>query len=372
MSPALTFSISARSSTDQARAAELTTTRNTIPTPCFMPVGTHAAVNGVTPASLADHDVDILVCNAFRLFEKPSPSVLRGYSSVHEFMAWPGSVLTDSGGFQVYRLENRKVHEQGVEFYSNSKEQVQWTPEQAVEIQALLGSDFVMPLDVCVSLPASYAVTRKAMERTVRWAERCLRAGALRPEQTLFGIVQGGLFEDLRDKCIEALDGLGFRAYAIGGLNVGESAEQYRKTLAFTAPRLPEGAPRYLMGVGRPEAMLEAVSAGVDMMDSIIPTKYAREGKLLTYRGIINMSRRRYARDRFPIDPNCACYTCKNVTRGYLYHLYQTTRTTAQMFGGLHNIAFCIRLMREARQAIVEDRFAAFHERFLQEYRRGK
>lgn len=368
----MTFTVQARAQAGMARAGELTTSRNTVHTPCFMPVGTHAAVTGMTPAALLEHDAEILVCNAYRLFEQPSAAVLRGYASVHEFMAWPGTILTDSGGFQIYKLENRTIREEGVEFYTDTRERVQWTPEKAIEFQALLGSDLVMPLDVCVSLPTSHANARQAMERTVRWAERSQRAGLLRPEQTLFGIVQGAVFEDLRKQCIERLGKLGFRAYAIGGLNVGENADDFRRALLYTSRELPADSPRYLMGVGRPEAMLDAVSAGVDMMDSIIPTKYAREGKLITYRGVITITRPRYARDRFPIDPNCACYTCRHVTRGYMHHLYETTRTTAHMFAAMHNVAFCIRIMQEARAAIQDGRFAAFHERFLEEYQRGK
>ena len=365
---ALSFVVAGRSAAGQARAGAITTSRNTILTPCFMPVGTHAAVTAMTPAMLADHGAAILVCNAFRLFEKPGPAIARRYSSLHEFMAWPGTILTDSGGFQVYRLASRKVSEQGVEFYTEERKQVFWTPEKAIEVQAILGGDFVMPLDVCVSLPASHGEADAAMTRTLRWAERCQAAGLLGPRQTLFGIVQGAVYEDLRVRCIDGLVAMGFAGYAIGGLNVGESAEEYRRTLAFTCPRLPDSAPRYLMGVGRPEAMLDAVSAGVDLMDSIVPTKYAREGRLITSRGTFNISKSRYAKDRFPVDPSCQCYTCQNVTRGYLHHVYQTTRATAQMWAAIHNVAFCLRLMSQAREAILADRFGEFHAEFRASY----
>ena len=340
-----------------ARAGVLHTAHGSIPTPAFMPVGTHAAVNAVLPDQLVAHDAHILVCNAFRLYQQPGPSVLKGYDSVHRFMAWDGAILTDSGGFQVYSLKERELTEQGVRF-PTPKGPVDWTPELAIDAQVLLGSDFVMPLDVCVSLPTTYDKAKAAMERTLRWAKRCQDHGGLRPYQVLFGIVQGATFPDLRARCIEELEAMGLPAYAIGGLNVGESPEEYRRTLEETS--LPAHKPRYLMGVGRPEAMLEAVAAGVDIMDSIIPTKYAREGTVLTYRGRINLQKPNYARDRYPIDPNCTCYTCRSVTRGYLHHLFETTRSTAQAFAGLHNVAFCLRVMREAREAILDGRFDSY------------
>jgi queuine tRNA-ribosyltransferase len=354
------------------RAGELDTARNRIATPAFMPVGTHGAVNGLLPEVLVALGAEVLVCNAFRLADEPGEAVLRAHGGLHKFMAWPRAILTDSGGFQVYRVKDRVVREDGVAFYQGKKGQVVWTPELAVEVQATIGSDLVMPLDVCVSLPATRAEAEAAMERTLRWAERAQRAGKLRAQQTLFGIVQGATFADLRQRSVAGLEALGFAAYAIGGLNVGETAGEFRATLTATARLLPRDKPRYLMGVGRPEAMLDAVAAGVDLMDSIIPTKYAREGSVFTRRGPLNLQKPKYARDKFPIDPNCRCYTCANVSRGYLHHLYATTMTTAQVFAAIHNVGFCLGLLREARQAIVDGKFAEYRADFERQYsRRG-
>jgi queuine tRNA-ribosyltransferase len=388
-----------------ARAGEGRTSRAPLHTPLFMPVGTHAAVNGLVPGVLEQLDAEILVCNAFRLAEQPGDSILRSQGGLHRFMGWPRLLLTDSGGFQVYRLEDRVVREEGVEFHvgkteeerpskgraarggrgkqeaagsrqsdrtAKPPERVLWTPERAIEIQAVLGSDFVMPLDVCVSLPTDHATAKAAMERTLRWAKRCKDAGGLAPGQTLFGIVQGATFPDLRRRCIDALEELGFAAYAIGGLNVGESAEDYRATLGHVGPMLPRHKLRYLMGVGRPEAMLEAVAAGVDIMDSIVPTKYAREGTAFTSRGLVNLAKPKLAKDRLAIDPSCRCPTCSRVSRGYLHHLFHTTTTTAQVFVATHNVWFCLELMRNARAAVLEGRFAEFHREFLAEYRRER
>ena len=385
-----------------ARAGEGRTPRAPLHTPLFMPVGTHAAVNGLVPGALEQMDAEILVCNAFRLAEKPGDSILRSQGGLHRFMGWPRLLLTDSGGFQVYRLEDRVVREEGVEFHAGKGEEppskgagrgkskgkphakarpepaaparVLWTPERAIEIQAILGSDFVMPLDVCVSLPTDHATAKAAMERTLRWAERCKQAGAerLAPGQTLFGIVQGATFPDLRRRCIDALEAMGFSAYAIGGLNVGETPEDYRAALGHVGPMLPRDKLRYLMGVGRPEAMLEAVAAGVDIMDSIVPTKYAREGTAFTSRGLVNLGKPKLAKDRLPVDPSCRCSTCTRVSRGYLHHLLHTTTTTAQVFLAMHNVHFCLELMRRAREAVLAGRFSEFHREFLAEYRRER
>lgn len=364
------FTILVESKQSEARAGDFHASRNILHTPCFMPVGTHGAVNGLTPAILLEMGAEILVSNAFRLSEKPGPAILSKYESLHEFMAWPNTILTDSGGFQS-RLREHAISEKGIQFYDEKTHDI-WTPEDAIEIQAVLGSDFVMPLDICVDLPTTYPLAREAMQRTIRWAKRCKAAFRPRPGQILFGIVQGAIYPDLRKQCIEALEKIGFPAYAIGGLNVGETPEEYRSALDVTTALLPREKLRYIMGVGRPEAMLEAVKAGVDIMDSIIPTKYAREKTLFTYRGTINLFRKKkYRRDKYPIDPNCQCYTCRNVSRAYLYHLYNTTTTTAHMFAAIHNVFFCVRLLQDARKAILENRFERFHDDFIRNYTRN-
>jgi len=367
----LSIEIEARAPGGLARAGTLRTGRNVIHTPAFMPVGTHGAVNAMVPSLLEEHGAEIIVCNAFHLARQPGRSVLRGYESLHKFMGWRRSILTDSGGFQVYRLENRVVTEDGVAFADAAGSKTLWRPEDAIDIQAVIGSDFVMPLDECIALPAPRNKTRDAMERTLHWAQRSLdKSGELRPYQVLFGIVQGGTDPELREQSIRGLEKMGFTAFAIGGLNVGETDDEFRKTLDFTIRHLPDSRPRYLMGVGRPTAMLDAVAAGVDIMDSIIPVRYAREGSLLTYRGLLYIQKPRYAKDRIAVDTSCDCYTCRNVSRGYLHHLFQTTRTTAQMFATIHNVSFCLRIMRDARAALLEGRFDQFYREFLQAYRR--
>jgi queuine tRNA-ribosyltransferase len=366
----LKFIISVESHRSRARAGEFETRRNTLHTPCFMPVGTYGAVTGLTPAMLAEMGAEILVCNAFRLSEEPGDAVLSKYADLHEFMAWNKTILTDSGGFQSRQREHT-ISEQGIQFYDEQTTNI-WKPERAIEIQLLLGSDFVMPLDICVDLPTTYPQAKEAMERTVRWARRCKAVFKPQPGQILFGIVQGALFADLRKQCIEALEEIGFPAYAVGGLNVGETFEAYQSALAMTTSMLPREKLRYIMGVGRPEAMLEAVGAGIDIMDSIVPTKYARERTLFTFRGPINLSKKKYRRDKYPPDPNCQCYTCRTVSRAYLHHLYQTTSTTAKVYAAIHNVSFCLRLLQDARQAILEQRFEDFYKDFVENYTRHK
>lgn len=364
------FTIIAETKKNLARAAEFETSRNVLHTPCFMPVGTHGAVNGALPAMLLDMGAEIIVSNAFRLSEHPGKQALAKFEGLHEFMGWPRTILTDSGGFQS-RLREHAITEKGIQFYDEQAQDI-WTPEDAIEIQTILNSDFVMPLDICVELPSTHPQARDAMERTLRWATRCKHAFKARPGQMLFGIVQGAIYPDLRKQCVDALEKIGFPAYAIGGLNVGETPEEYRTALTVTSQLLPREKLRYIMGVGRPEAMLEAVKGGVDIMDSIIPTKYAREKTLFTYRGPINLGKKRqYRRDKYPIDPNCHCYTCRTVSRAYLYHLYHTTTTTALLYAGLHNIAFCVRLLQDARQAILDGRFDAFYSEFMSNYARN-
>ena len=364
------LTITVESQGSRARAAEFQTSRNVLHTPCFMPVGTHGAVNGVIPQMLLDMGAEILVSNAFRLSEHPGKAILSKFENLHEFMAWPYTILTDSGGFQS-RMREHAITEKGIQFYDEKSHEI-WTPEDAIDMQNVLGSDFVMPLDICADLPTTYPIAREAMERTLRWAARCKKAFIPRAGQMLFGIVQGAIYPDLRQQCIDALEAIGFPAYAIGGLNVGETPQEYVAALMATTALLPREKLRYIMGVGRPEAMLEAVNAGVDIMDSILPTKYAREKTLFTYHGAINLDKnRKYRKDKYPLDPNCDCYTCRHVSRAYLHHLYYTTTTTAYMYAAIHNVHFCVRLLQNARQAIVEQRFEQFYTEFMNTYRSG-
>jgi queuine tRNA-ribosyltransferase len=361
-----------RSDRSKARAGEFETIHNLVKTPCFMPVGTHGAVNGLTPAILEEIGAQIIVSNAFRLAEKPGIAIMSKFKDLHEFMAWNRAILTDSGGFQS-RMKQIGVNEKGI-VYDAKPGKGTWAPEQAIEFQIILGSDLVMPLDICIELPSTFQRAKEAMEQTLRWAKRCKEAFISRPArlgQTLFGIIQGAVYPELRRKCIDGLEDLGFEAYAIGGLNVGESPQEYRETLDKTTTMLRSDKLRYVMGVGRPEAMLEAIEAGVDIMDSIIPTKYAREKKLFTFTGAINLDKKKYfKKDKYPLDNNCDCYTCRNISRAYLFHLYETTPNTAHVYASIHNIRFCVRLLEDARKAILENRFEAFHKNFLENYKK--
>jgi queuine tRNA-ribosyltransferase len=366
----MNFKIVNRSDKSKARAGEFKTIHNLVETPCFMPVGTHGAVNGLIPAILEEIGAQIIVANAFRLAEKPGLAIMSKFENLHEFMGWSRSILTDSGGFQS-RMKQMVVSENGISFAGKPGQGI-WSPEQAVEFQVILGSDLVMPLDICIQLPSTFQKAKEAMEQTVRWAKRCKTAFIPRPGQTLCGILQGAVYPDLRRKCIEEFEDLGFEAYAIGGLNVGESPQEYRETLDKTTTMLRSDKLRYIMGVGRPEAMLEAIEAGVDLMDSIIPGKYAREKNLFTFMGPINLDKKKYfKKDKYPIDTNCDCYTCRKVSRSYLFHLYETTPSTAHMYASIHNIRFCVRLLEEARKAILENRFEKFHKSFLENYKKN-
>lgn len=350
---------------------EFETSRNILHTPCFMPVGTYGGVSGMLPATLAEMGAEILVSNAFRLSEDPGEAIMSKFDNLHEFMAWDRTILTDSGGFQS-RLREHAITKEGIQFYDEDVTSL-WTPEKAVGMQRILGSDFVMPLDFCVELPTTYAKAKEAMDLTIQWAKRSKAAFNPRPGQILFGIMQGAIYPDLRKRCMEALEQIGFPAYAIGGLNVGESAADYQATIDLSTDLLPKDKLRYIMGVGRPEAMLDAVRAGIDIMDSVIPTKYAREKTVFTYRGPINLfKKRKYRKDKYPIDPNCQCYTCRHVSRAYLHHLYNTTSSTAFVYAAIHNVNFCLKVLIDARQAILEDRFEQFHTNFMDEYTRNR
>ena len=346
-----------------ARAGQLRTAHGVIPTPIFMPVGTVGSVKALAPDDLEAIGAPIILGNTYHLYLRPGDELIARLGGLHRFASWPGAILTDSGGFQVFSLSSlRKLHEEGVEFRSHiNGSRHLFTPESVVKIQRNLNSDIMMPLDECVPYGADYAYTERSVGLTTRWAARARAAWpfASRPN-LLFGIVQGGFFEDLRRRSAEELASLDFDGYAIGGLSVGESKAELHAMLASTAPLLPKDKARYLMGVGTPLDIALGILAGVDMFDCVLPTRNARNGTLYTSLGKINIKRREYAEDESPLDPECDCYTCRNFSRAYLRHLYVSKELLSFRLNSLHNLTYYLKLVREARNAILENRYDAY------------
>lgn len=346
-----------------ARAGQLRTAHGVIPTPIFMPVGTVGSVKALAPDDLEVIGAPIILGNTYHLYLRPGDELIARLGGLHRFASWPGAILTDSGGFQVFSLSSlRKLHEEGVEFRSHiNGSRHLFTPESVVKIQRNLNSDIMMPLDECVPYGADYAYTERSLGLTTRWAARARAAwpSGSRPN-LLFGIVQGGFFEDLRRRSAEELASLDFDGYAIGGLSVGESKAELHAMLASTAPLLPKDKARYLMGVGTPLDIALGILAGVDMFDCVLPTRNARNGTLYTSLGKINIKRREYAEDESPLDPECDCYTCRNFSRAYLRHLYVSKELLSFRLNSLHNLTYYLKLVREARNAILENRYAAY------------
>lgn len=355
-----------------ARAGEFVTPHGIIETPVFMPVGTQASVKAMAPPELAELGAQVVLANTYHLYLRPGADIVEAAGGLHSFMDWPGSILTDSGGFQVFSLsELRRVTDEGVEFRSHIDGSKHFlTPEGSIAIQQKLGSDIAMCFDECVSLPADELVSRAAVERTLRWARRC-RDFHSRGDQALFGIVQGALHEDQRVECATYLKEMDFTGYAIGGLSVGESHAEMYRILDITAPVLPRDKPRYLMGVGMPNNLIEGIARGIDMFDCVLPTRNGRNGSLLTHRGRINIKNAVYERDFSPIDPECDCYACRRFTRAYVRHLYKAGEILAARLCSLHNLHFLVNLMKKARRAIIEGRFNAFASAFLETYEAG-
>ncbi|MFQ6672191.1 MAG: tRNA guanosine(34) transglycosylase Tgt, partial [Candidatus Tectimicrobiota bacterium] len=350
--------------TSQARLGELTTPHGRVATPAFMPVGTQATVKAMTPAECRALGIEILLANAYHLYLRPGVEVVEAHGGLHRFMGWDGPLLSDSGGFQVMSLAKlRKITPDGVLFQSHlDGSEHLLSPEKAVAIQEALGADIIMALDECPPYPATYDYTRQSLGLTHAWAERC-RAARRRADQALFGIIQGGMFADLRAESARAVTALDFDGYAIGGLSVGESKELLRAMVEATVPWLPETRPRYLMGVGTPLDLVEQVARGIDLFDCVIPTRNARTGMLYTSQGRIIIKHARYSNDRRPLDPDCPCYTCTTFTRAYLRHLFQAGEILAARLNTLHNLSFYTRLMAEVRQAIPSGRLEALRER---------
>ena len=374
------FTITARSG--GARRGRLRLPHGDVDTPVFMPVGTQAAVKGVTLAQVAALEPEIILANTYHLHLRPGDELIARAGGLHAFMGWSRPILTDSGGFQVFSLAGRRVvHEDGVRFQSHlDGSPCELTPESAVDIQARLGSDVAMIFDECPSGTASREEADAAMRRTLRWARRGrdrfldLRAGSVpdlprpTPGQLQFGIVQGGVHRDLREASAEGTVAVGFDAYAIGGLSVGEPADVMYDIAGYTAARLPEDAPRYLMGVGKPEDLIHCVSRGIDMFDCVLPTRNARNGQLLTRRGPLAIKNARYAEDTRPVDPDCGCPTCRSHSRAYLRHLYLAGEMAASALNTVHNLHFYLDTMREIGKAIEFGRFDTFAREFLDAY----
>jgi queuine tRNA-ribosyltransferase len=344
-----------------ARRGRLTTAHGTIDTPAFMPVGTYGTVKAMSPVELRDLGAQIVLGNTFHLWLRPGLEVIAAHGGLHRFMGWDKPILTDSGGFQVFSLGAlRKITEEGVKFQSPVNGDACFlSPEESMRIQRVLNSDIVMVFDECTPYPATHEQASDSMLMSLRWAERSKRSHEGNPN-ALFGIVQGGMYEDLRDQSLAGLTGIGFNGYAIGGLSVGETKEEMTRILQHTAPRLPSEKPRYLMGVGTPQDIVEAVAAGIDMFDCVLPTRNARNGWLYTSTGVVKLRNARYRDDLGPLDPNCDCYTCLNFTRSYLHHLQRVNEILGSRLNTLHNLHYYQRVMQGARDAIAEGRYTAY------------
>jgi queuine tRNA-ribosyltransferase len=357
-----------------ARRGRLTLAHGTVETPAFMPVGTYGTVKGVTPEELAACGAEIILGNTFHLMLRPGIEIIRRHGGLHGFMGWHKPVLTDSGGFQVFSLaEMRKLSEEGVRFRSPvDGAEVFLSPERSMEVQRALDSDVAMVFDECTPYPASEGQARESMELSLRWAARSRDAyDALPGTGTLFGIIQGGMHESLRRASLEGLEQVGFEGLAIGGLSVGESEEERNRVLEGIVPLMPAGKPRYLMGVGFPEDIVESVYRGIDMFDCVIPTRHARNGHLFVPGGVVNIRNACHADDTRPLDATCGCYTCRNFSRAYLRHLDKCGEMLGPRLATVHNLHFYQRLMADLRAAIGEGRFGAFRRDFLAERESG-
>ena len=352
------FRILREDSGTKARTGILRTAHGMIHTPIFMPVGTYATVKTCAPYELEQLGAEIVLANAYHLYLRPGHNIVKKAGGLHKFMSWERPILTDSGGFQVFSLgENRELSEDGALFKSViDGSRHFFSPERSIEIQNAIGADIIMNFDECTPYPCDYEYARESMELTSRWAKRC--KAAHRGEQLLFGIVQGSVYLDLRRKSAEDMMEIGFDGYALGGLSVGEEKEIMYNVIGYTVPLLPGDRPHYLMGVGTPENLVEAVSLGIDMFDCVMPTRNARNGSLFTSEGMVKIKNAKHKRDFSPLDPNCQCYTCKNFTRAYLRHLYMVNEILAHRLHTIHNLHFYLSLMRGIRRAITDNSFS--------------
>ncbi|MET0787274.1 MAG: tRNA guanosine(34) transglycosylase Tgt [Paenisporosarcina sp.] len=353
-----------------ARLGIVHTPHGSFETPTFMPVGTQATVKTMSPEELKTMEAGIILSNTYHLWLRPGNDIIREAGGLHKFMNWDRAILTDSGGFQVFSLsEFRKIEEEGVHFRNHMNgDKLFLSPEKAMQIQNDLGSDIMMAFDECPPFPATPEYMKASVERTSRWAERCLEAHARPQDQGLFGIVQGGEYENLRRQSAADLVSMDFPGYAIGGLSVGEPKDIMNRVLEFTTPFLPSDKPRYLMGVGSPDSLIDGAIRGVDMFDCVLPTRIARNGTLMTSNGRLVVKGAQFARDFGPIDENCDCYVCKNYSRAYIRHLIKAEETFGIRLTSYHNLHFLMNLMKQVRQAIREDRLGDFRAEFFEQY----
>lgn len=363
------FELLTEDSQTHARAGIIHTPHGDIPTPVFAPVGTQATVKTLTPTDLQDLKATLILANTYHLYLRPGAELIADFGGLHQFMQWDGPILTDSGGFQVFSLEGlRKIDEEGVTFRSHiDGSKHRFTPENVIATQEKIGADIIMAFDECPP-PDDYTYNVEALERTHRWAERC-KAAQTRSDQALYGIVQGGIFADLRAQSAEFLTALDFPGYSIGGLSVGESKADMHAMLNVVHPLLPRHKPRYLMGVGSPEDLFECVARGIDQFDCVLPTRIARNGAVFTQHGRINLRNARFATDKGPIEADCDCYTCRTFSSAYIHHLLKAKETLALRLTTLHNLHFMLETMRRIRQAIITHNFANYRDQFLAGYK---
>ncbi|MEW9667240.1 tRNA guanosine(34) transglycosylase Tgt [Ammoniphilus sp. 3BR4] len=353
-----------------ARRGRLHTPHGTIETPIFMPVGTLATVKAMSPEELKEMDAQIILSNTYHLFLRPGHEIVKKAGGLHSFMNWDRPILTDSGGFQVFSLSNlRKIEEEGVHFRSHlSGAKLFIGPEVAMEIQNALGADIIMAFDECAPYPAEHEYVKRSLERTTRWLERCMNAHKRPHDQALFGIVQGGMYQDLREQSAKEIVAFDLPGYAIGGLSVGEPKAIMDEVLEYTVPLLPENKPRYLMGVGSPDALIDGAIRGIDMFDCVLPTRIARNGTCMTSQGRLVIRNAKFKEDFTPLDPECDCYTCRNYTRAYIRHLFNADEIFGLRLTSYHNLHFLLHLMEKVREAIMEDRLMDFRNEFFTQY----
>lgn len=363
------FAVLKKAENSRARLGLIQTSHGNIETPVFMPVGTQATVKTMTPEELEQIGAKIILGNTYHLYLRPGHKVVEEAGGLHKFMNWNGSILTDSGGYQVFSLgELREIREEGVTFRSHIDGSLHFIgPETSIEIQNALGADIIMSFDECIPYPATYDYVKDSVQRTTRWAERCKKAH-VNPKQTLFGIVQGGLYKDLREESAKDLVSLDFEGYSIGGLSVGEPKENMYEVLDYTVPLLPEEKPRYLMGVGSPDAIFEGVLRGIDMFDCVLPTRIARNGTVFTRKGKLVVRNAAYARDFSPLDHDCDCYVCRNYTRSYIRHLINAKEVLGIRLTTIHNLYFLLNLMKDIRMAIEGGYLSEFKNEFFESF----
>ncbi len=369
VTPTSTFTFELLATDGQARAGVFHTPHGDIPTPVFAPVGTQATVKAVMPRDLASIPAPLILANTYHLHLRPSSELVREMGGLHRFMGWDGPILTDSGGFQVFSLASiNKIDDDGVTFQSHiDGSRHRFTPEISMKIQENLGADIIMAFDEC-PVPTDRAIVERAVRRTTAWARRCREAHPDDTVQALFGIVQGGVFPDLRARSADEIQPIGFPGYAVGGLAVGESKAEMYATLDVTVPLLPPNRPRYLMGVGEADDLVESVMRGIDIFDCVMPTRVARHGAALTPYGRVNVKKQAWARDERPIQDGCSCYACQHFSRAYIRHLFKAEELLGYTLLSLHNITFLIRHMEQIRAAILEGRLRAYAKEFLDSY----